>query len=168
MSLIEQAAKRLEQLRQAGVQLPDEDAGTQNSLVSTGTAGTTKPEAIAKVSQPTVPKHQSEIETVLRPSVASGNHVELNMDAIAASGLLVPNATRSLLANEFRVIKRPLIANAIGRGAAPVANGKLIMITSASRARARVLPLLTSRSALPWNWTTPSCWWTRTLPVRPS
>lgn len=131
MSLIEQAAKRLEQLRQAGVQLPDEDAGTQNSLVSTGTAGTTKPEAIAKVSQPTVPKHQSEIETVLRPSVASGNHVELNMDAIAASGLLVPNATRSLLANEFRVIKRPLIANAIGRGAAPVANGKLIMITSA-------------------------------------
>jgi exopolysaccharide/PEP-CTERM locus tyrosine autokinase len=53
------------------------------------------------------------------------------MDTIAASGLLVPNATRSLLANEFRVIKRPLIANAIGRGAAPVANGKLIMVTSA-------------------------------------
>ena len=46
MSLIEQAAKRLEQLRQAGVQLPDEDAGTQNSAASTVMAGTTKPEAI--------------------------------------------------------------------------------------------------------------------------
>lgn len=132
MSLIEQAAKRLEQLRQAGVQLPDEDAGTPNSPISTGMAGAPKPEAIAKASQPTTPKHAPEVDKALRASAAFGNnHIELNMDTIAASGLLVPNATRSLLANELRVIKRPLIANAIGRGAAPVANGKLIMITSA-------------------------------------
>jgi len=35
------------------------------------------------------------------------------------------------LASEFRVIKRPLIANAMNKGAAPVTNGNLIMVTSA-------------------------------------
>ena len=38
---------------------------------------------------------------------------------------------RSQLADEFRVIKRPLIANAMGKGGAPINNGNLIMITSA-------------------------------------
>ena len=55
----------------------------------------------------------------------------LNLDAISASGLLVPNAARSQLADEFRVIKRPLIANAMGRSNTPISNGNLIMVTSA-------------------------------------
>ena len=55
----------------------------------------------------------------------------LDLEAIAASGILVPNAVRSQLADEFRVIKRPLIANAMGRGTAPITNGNLIMVTSA-------------------------------------
>ena len=50
---------------------------------------------------------------------------------MAASGLLVPSQSRNVLANEFRVIKRPLIANAMGKGATPVTNGNLVMITSA-------------------------------------
>ena len=50
---------------------------------------------------------------------------------MAASGLLVPSQSRNLLANEFRVIKRPLIANAMGKGATPIPNGNLIMVTSA-------------------------------------
>jgi exopolysaccharide/PEP-CTERM locus tyrosine autokinase len=57
--------------------------------------------------------------------------VTLDLEAMAASGLLVPNQSRSLLANEFRVIKRPLIANAMGKGSNPIQNGNLIMVTSA-------------------------------------
>lgn len=57
--------------------------------------------------------------------------MELDLEAISASGLLVPQATRSQLADEYRVIKRPLIANAMGRSSATIQNGNLIMITSA-------------------------------------
>ena len=38
---------------------------------------------------------------------------------------------RTPTADQFRVIKRPLIANAMGRGAAPLKHGNLIMVTSA-------------------------------------
>lgn len=122
MSLIEQAAKRLEQLRQAGVELPEE----RNE---------------APISQPAplsgIQHSQSAAKTVSHAPVPLGiqssNAVEttLDLEAISASGLLVPNAARSQLADEFRVIKRPLIANAMGRGAAPIPNGNLIMVTSA-------------------------------------
>jgi exopolysaccharide/PEP-CTERM locus tyrosine autokinase len=42
-----------------------------------------------------------------------------------------PNAPRSRIVDEFRVIKRPLIGNAVGRGAQALAHGNLIMVTSA-------------------------------------
>jgi exopolysaccharide/PEP-CTERM locus tyrosine autokinase len=63
------------------------------------------------------------------PSVAK--RVELNLNAINASGLLVPSQTSTLLASEFRVIKRPLLANAMGKASSPIRNGNLIMVTSA-------------------------------------
>jgi len=55
----------------------------------------------------------------------------MNLEAIAASGIVTPAAPRSQMADQYRVIKRPLIANAIGRGAASIKHGNLIMITSA-------------------------------------
>ena len=122
MSLIEQAAKRLEQLRQAGVELPEER----------DEAPIFQPEPFGEIQH-----SQSAVETVSRspapPEIQSSNAVEttLDLEAISASGLLVPNAARSQLADEFRVIKRPLIANAMGRGAEPIPNGNLIMVTSA-------------------------------------
>lgn len=116
MSLIEQAAKRLEQLRQAGVELPEDNAPLQLHPQNTPLA---QRESEKAVSAPLV-----------TPS-ASARSVDLDLDAIAAAGLLVPQSTNSKLANEYRVIKRPLIANAMGRSAAPVANGNLIMVTSA-------------------------------------
>jgi len=65
------------------------------------------------------------------PSPPTTKRVDLDLEAMAASGLLVPSQSRNMLANEFRVIKRPLIANAMGKGATPVPNGNVIMITSA-------------------------------------
>jgi exopolysaccharide/PEP-CTERM locus tyrosine autokinase len=57
--------------------------------------------------------------------------VHLEPAALAARGLLSPDATATRLAGEFRVIKRPLLANAFGRDREPVARGRRIMVTSA-------------------------------------
>lgn len=120
MSLIEQAAKRLEQLRQAGVELPDDDVRVKHQPQSTVQIPEEKreSEAIAPLSP-------------LAPPFIPAKRIELDLDALAASGLLVPKSTNTQLASEYRVIKRPLIANAMGRSAAPVVNGNLIMVTSA-------------------------------------
>ncbi len=124
MSLIEQAAKRLEQLRQAGVELPEEPSppagrpGRGKAVI-----GDTDPYAVAIVP----PKPAGEEKKAATVS----KRIELNLDAISASGLLVPQATRSQLADEFRVIKRPLIANAMGKSGEALPNGNLIMVTSA-------------------------------------
>lgn len=57
--------------------------------------------------------------------------VEIDFARIAARGLLTPDAAQSRLANELRVIKRPIINNCSGKGAAQVANGRRVMVTSA-------------------------------------
>jgi protein-tyrosine kinase len=114
-SLIEQAAQRLEQLRRAGASLPASDAKSGERLPGGGQA------AVAAV------RHSAHDHEPL----VSSRRVELDFDALAASGLLVPNAPRSQLGDQFRVIKRPLIRNAIGKGATKLAHGNLIMITSA-------------------------------------
>lgn len=132
MSLIEQAAKRLEQLRQAGVELP-EDQAPHSSAAEFKSAGSgqhffTAPSPELEQARS---KDKPPVPLVSHTATMSGKQVELNLEAISASGLLVPQATRSQLADEYRVIKRPLIANAMGKGTAMIHNGNLIMVTSA-------------------------------------
>lgn len=57
--------------------------------------------------------------------------VNFDRDRLQALGHLPPKDKERLLANQFRHIKRSLLANAIGRGGAAVPNGRLIMMTSA-------------------------------------
>lgn len=112
-SLIEQASRRLEQLRQAGAVIPD-----------------VAPAAEVAAPKPEVPTPSPAPPPPVRPTVVS-RQVELDLDALTAAGFVSPNAPRSQIADQYRVIKRPLIANAMGRGATPIANGNLIMVTSA-------------------------------------
>lgn len=129
MSLIEQAAQRLEQLRQAGVDIPSSPPEEAKSS------------AITHVE---VPGHQPRMEDdgvrqvavdnnapIQTPEMALSRRVEIDLDVLAASGIIRPDAPRSRLADEYRVIKRPLIDNAMGRGAVHIKDGNLIMITSA-------------------------------------
>src|SRR5687768_15150292 len=111
-SLIEQAAQRLAQLRSAGAAVPE--VNPAHRLPGGGRAA----------AAPEIPV------SVPLPAIES-RRVELNFETLAAAGILVPNAPRSMLADQFRVVKRPLIRNAVGKGAAKLANGNLIMITSA-------------------------------------
>ena len=54
----------------------------------------------------------------------------INLARLHRMGAIAPDAEKSQIAEEFRIIKRPLIANAFGQGTARVKNGNLIMVTS--------------------------------------
>ena len=57
--------------------------------------------------------------------------VELNLLQLKAAGMLTPENSRSLIAEEYRAIKRPLLKNAFNPSLADVAHPNLIMVTSA-------------------------------------
>lgn len=121
-SLIEKAAQRLDQLRQAGAAVPD---ALPVGAAPVAEAGREAPAAAVSVGAPVaIPAATPE------PKVMSRS-VEIDLDKLHAAGFVTPQAQRSLAADEFRVIKRPLLDNASGKSAAPVANGNLIMVTSA-------------------------------------
>lgn len=105
-SLIERAALRMEQLRQAGADMP----------------------ALPVVTPAVAAAHEPVTET---PPATLSRRVEIDLEALAAAGIVSPHAPRSRIADQFRVIKRPLIRNAMGKGASLIANGNLIMVTSA-------------------------------------
>jgi protein-tyrosine kinase len=63
--------------------------------------------------------------------VVPGRIVAVNQSALRVAGLLPPEHQQAELAREYRRIKRPLLANALGRGSARVPNGNLIMVASA-------------------------------------
>ncbi len=57
--------------------------------------------------------------------------VELDLPRLKARGFVTPDALKSQIADEFRVIKRPIIRNALGQAGARVKHGNLVMVTSA-------------------------------------
>jgi exopolysaccharide/PEP-CTERM locus tyrosine autokinase len=125
MSLIEQAAQRLEQLRQAGVDIPSQSA---------------EREAEPRVEEQLPPLSPGESNLSVKsgeqvalqsPEMAMSRRVDLDLEALSAAGIIRPDAPRSQLADEYRVVKRPLIDNAMGKGPARIQDGNLIMITSA-------------------------------------
>jgi len=52
-------------------------------------------------------------------------------DALREAGLIAPEHHEQTLANQYRDIKRPLIAHAFGKRATKIENGNLIMVSSA-------------------------------------
>ncbi len=106
-SLIEQAAQRLEQLRHAGV-VPSQ-----------------APPQVAEA----VPETPRARQTI--GHAAESRQIELDLAAMASASIVTPSTPRSLTADQFRLIKRPLIHNAIGKGSVTPAHANLIMVTSA-------------------------------------
>ena len=113
-SLIEQAALRLEQLRRAGVPIPTAHSGSLNGKTREGFGA-------VSASRP----------AQTHASGTTSRSVEFDLAALAAAGIVTPNAPRSRTADQFRVIKRPLISNAMGKGTPKIAHSNLIMVTSA-------------------------------------
>lgn len=61
----------------------------------------------------------------------SGLVAEVDQEVLRDAGLIAPEYHEQLLADQYRDIKRPLIANAYGKRVAKVEDGNLIMVTSA-------------------------------------
>jgi len=132
-SLIEQAAKRLEELRRAGVGTADESPAT-----AVQPSPAPLPESTLRALEGRVPGASP---SVLRPDrrdvhrtertrpIDPARHVEINFPRLKSRGFVTPDAAASQIAEEFRVIKRPIIRNAVGPGA--VKHGNLVMVTSA-------------------------------------
>jgi len=57
--------------------------------------------------------------------------VTVNQEALRDAGLIAPEYHEKMLADQYREIKRPLVANAYGRRVAKIEDGNLIMVTSA-------------------------------------
>ncbi|WP_018412969.1 XrtA-associated tyrosine autokinase [Methyloversatilis thermotolerans] len=129
MSIIEQAIERMGQLKRAGVDIgeatPDEATASAPASAAPTQAG---PVADARPTARPVPAEPA-VE-VSRAANEQSRYVDLDLARLDSMGMVVPSAPRSQIAEEFRVIKRPILANAHGKGAAPVDNGNLIMVTS--------------------------------------
>jgi len=65
------------------------------------------------------------------PARSSGRVVPFDLDSLRAASLLPPLRQEHELTEQFRQIKRPLIASATGRNGTRIANGNLIMLASA-------------------------------------
>ena len=63
--------------------------------------------------------------------VAVGRRLEVDRRALRKAGLIAPEQDEQLLGNQYRDIKRPLIAHAFGKRATRVEAGNLIMVSSA-------------------------------------
>jgi len=140
MSLIEQAAKRLEELKRAGVGAPTFQGETipEETQVERPEPPIQKHATPAHrddaVGSPSKTVQQISAASTTAPkadsSMASSRRVEIDLTQLAAKNIVTPNDPRSRVADEFRVLKRPLLGNAKEKRAASVANGNLIMVTS--------------------------------------
>ena len=138
MSLIEQAARRLEELRRAGVELPEPHAEPPQMSRANGESPT--PEALiealeARAGEPSPllkDRRRDEVPAAhpAAPGVP-GRHVDLNLGRLKSLGFVTPDMPTSRMADEFRVVKRPIIHNALGLGEEKVRHGNLVMVTSA-------------------------------------
>lgn len=141
MSIIEKAARRLEELRRAGVEVPWAAAGLSEreatelfGVVRTASAGEASiaPEASAEPAGP-VRSPPQVVPIGLPPTPPSSpiKTVPIDIVGLMREGHLVPGQRRSALMDEFRGIKRPLLKGARGSAGAPLTRGNLIMVTSA-------------------------------------
>jgi len=141
LSLIERAARRLDELRRAGIEVPaSAPRSSRAGLIEPAAYGTSS----SVVKEAASPAEARRTERVTERSVTldagspfiadapvrRSREVSIDLDRLAAQGYVTPDAPRSQLADEFRVIKRPLLNNAQGKSAAPIHRANLMMVTS--------------------------------------
>jgi protein-tyrosine kinase len=153
MNTIEQAAKRLAELKRAGFEVPAPDmpGHAATPVPSPAPAPAAPVVAVVPVAVPAepVPAPVAVEPVAIRPvtsavSVARTAAVEtlpssgrrsrevaLDLPRLEREGYLVPAQARSQLAEQMRIIKRPLLANARGESAQAISRPNLIQVVSA-------------------------------------
>jgi protein-tyrosine kinase len=130
MNTIEQAAKRLEQLRRAGVEIPS-DVGAAEATPSAARPGTANVAADAPRMSVATTRPAAATAPVPSGDDRRSREVTLDLGRMRQAGLLVPGQPRSQLEEEFRIIKRPLLENVRNQGPMRPDRANLIMVTSA-------------------------------------
>ena len=74
--------------------------------------------------------HQQEIVREEIPAESPSRRHEFNLAKLKNQNIITPQAEHSNMAEEFRMIKRPLLDNAFGQNGPKVKNSNLIMVTS--------------------------------------
>ncbi len=131
MSSIEKAIERLAKTKATNLKKPDsakpspsdnaEESRPRSSIDSYEVEARQPPQ---KQEPPVSPPEAS-------PRKAKPNQkITLDYKALAALGYAVPDSESKQLAEEYRIIKRPVVMNAFGKGAAPIEHGNLISIAS--------------------------------------
>jgi protein-tyrosine kinase len=141
LSIIEQAAKRLEELRRSGIEVSTK--GTVSSSPTSADHSEAVPVRLARMLEEGKVKHGEGLRDPQRPALRdvspvprpvpskeSSRHIDIDLKRLAAMGYLTPETPRARIADEFRVIKRPLLGNVNGKSASPMARSNLIMVTS--------------------------------------
>lgn len=109
MSLVERALKKLQEGSRQG-QVP------VGGAVKHAAGASPTPAPAAPVVRRVMPQHAP---------------ISVDRNALRAAGLIAPEHQERQIADQYRQVKRPLIANATGRGPKKIANGQLIMTASA-------------------------------------
>ncbi|MEP7370949.1 MAG: XrtA-associated tyrosine autokinase [Nitrosospira sp.] len=120
MSIIERAAGKLEKEGKAGVKQMSPSVSI-NSDKKHPAGNDTSENEIRRSPSP---------DPVSRPASTS-KRITLNLAKMHQYGIVTPDQGRTQVAEQFRVIKRPLLTNAFNKGAGMIKNGNLIMVTSA-------------------------------------
>ena len=124
MGIIEQAARRLEELRRSGIEVPA-------ALAAPPPAARPSADAASRPALVQQRPGMRDISPAGRATLgAKSKHVHIDLARLATMGYLTPEAPRAQISDEFRVIKRPLLMNVHGKSAAPVDGANLIMVTS--------------------------------------
>ncbi|ENO93398.1 protein-tyrosine kinase [Thauera sp. 28] len=142
MSIIEKAVERLDRLKQAarepdgeqqaaavvveGARAPAPSAAAAPDAAPKGDR-LAKPEQVIRTAEAVAPA----ADDAPKAARAVGRSIRIDLERLAARGFVTPDQPRSSIAEEFRIIKRPLLRNATDAGPAAIENGNLIMITSA-------------------------------------
>ena len=128
MSIIEKAAGKIGSgVPRTSTQSSDTDPVKESSLIENALNKQRSSQATPFVATPVEPVFSEPDAEV----VEGNSQVQtINLARLHRMGVVSPDAEKSQIAEEFRIIKRPLIANAFGQGTARVKNGNLIMVTS--------------------------------------
>jgi len=152
VSIIEKAAGKFDQIEKGGKTPPHEatakpPSGGNASIIEKAAGKLDRIEKRGASSStemaPEMPKHPDQKavsgneggEAGINPTLSPRGHVSkqgmINLAKLRRLGMIIPDGERSQIAEEFRLIKRPLIKNAFNRDGGPVNSGNLIMVTSA-------------------------------------
>ncbi len=140
MDLIQRAAERL---KRSGELNLVEQAAAKLAPATPPTAPTPIPDAPPAVAPVAAP---APAESAAAPSPAAaapaapalgagtrrpGPYITLDLGKLQVAGFVTPTGSRTRIAEEFRVIKRPILLRAFATGEERIESGNLIMVTSA-------------------------------------